>query len=1249
MTRRSKVGRKGVTTAQILGGIVLVLGFTWFISQGTFAEGGFLSQLQNWAQQILGLGYAASAVNSAKAMSYAYSCTSLIHSATNCGDVLDNPGNYDSWEVNACRDMKSDWNNDAIPRSDRVDKSCKRAAGKGATFGDAVVTCTDFDSAGGGDAGCTVDGFTLPQKFGGDIMSRSKQFLLGYGAPKYLLYYEAYDPTYANEWERRLTSTSALALAGSAVANGIAGAVLVMGTAPMASAKAVGVSGKNFLEEASQKGFRGATADAFKRFLIGESSEAADGGVLGAVRGLGGKIKKWLPEEASIPAWDDIPVGKKTMADVWDSIEDELAYKLTYWRRGLYSLQDLMRRSTDEVEDVNYKLSVRAIVADELDFRDRLQPETITGVLWGDAFVFQGKRLTDVRGLSALFDEDALGRTLREMVEDGDTREAREAVRERLRAVRGASRRVDSVPRVELSDEEIDHIAKSLVGTAEEATDTQYLTRFGKIRVALSGEDLAAKHGMDRETYWLLTAYSSSEAENILEIAQKSPKKVPDLVEARLEKIADEGDTILRNVEKDELADVVGGSGAAICGSAPMRRFAVYAATAGIADQVVPADKEQARAVMATIPAAAEQAQLTARQLSLACGNGRNPLSVIKGAAGVYGAYLTASFLAENARQVRSNLPKMPQGTNELVLVRGNLHATPMHFPLNKYANWWFMNLNVKNGPGMRFMTASPCYTQSEGSGQDGKITIRRGQVNALLKAASTGPLNIIRGTQVAGMMKPKKNSCRWDASYGYRDKAGERSVRRVEGGGCSVRAAPYRSLSECFIQKPCEGKGCYKAVESCSGGSCAAVHMYSNPQVPVFADDYGSCEGAGCFKKVDSCGQGGSYSQCAERLVESGYTDGRKYSPGMCRTSEHPDRPCFQFDEIEESQKEERKGGGICRGAVYSCQPLEKKACAEMVGCNWVDKVGECWAASNARYPLSCKTLNDRIDEASGREKKRSICEGKADGWGGLTSQVPGGRLTMRRKSWSRAVQGSYAAWWGVEEFEVAGFQLWGDWKLEEWIMYTKRPIVHPTPNLSTGTRPPGMGGDDFRSTIFIRGAADSNFSSVPVSQLPETEKRDVPGERDRIPYYDQRGWWFKEGGNWKRYIPFRKITSGGTGAKLVMREGKWTWTRQWSPFEKVATYDLDVLDVRFKNMNWGRKGGNYCFATHDWGAEAAKIGIVGTSIGLEAILDSVDFASLGSSYLATAAFEFGIGTGEYMLTFWADTQLENQWPQHN
>lgn len=682
----------------------------------------------NW---LLGIGgpFDASAANSAKAMSYATSCSALIHSYAQCSSV-----GGSGWQQTACTEMASNWNNDAIPRSDKVNKPCKMAVeGNGAGFGNVRVVCTGLKSGAGsaaGSAGCTVHGFTLPQEFGDDVIADAKQFLLGHGAPKYMLYYEAYDSSYTAEWEQRLTSTSYTALVTGAAFQGLMGAVLVGGLA-------VPAKGARSLSSVFAKLPGGTSA---MRGLV----DTIFSSIKSAPRRMNEALRDHLPDRLvpSIPTWDDLPIGRKTadgeqrtMRDAIDDIAEELKFRLGKVKRGLPSLPGILRSSTDEAADINYRLNLRSAIRQAE--ADRLQPgqaissdiiDSRTDDLW------RGVPDDDVPGLKSLYEEGADGRTLREVLEDGETQEAREAVADRISSVR-AARGEPPLPASEQED-----LVDNLVGSTKTAID---------------GEEQAVELGMSKSAYWKLAASNSADAENLLEVAAKSDEPV-EAVARRLEDMKGSGDEVLKRLDEGELEDAVDRSGSVLCGSKPARRFAAYIATTAVADRVVDTDSENVRAAVATIPAAGEISGNMMQEMSSACGSGRNPLAVVKGVGGVAGAYAMASLLVGNAREVRARVPKIPQGTNSLMLVRGDLHSAPRPYPMNKYANWWFMNLDPKEAevepigggpsidpPGRRFMVASPCYGDR---GKKAKLTIRRDTIDAMLDSTSTGIASIFTG-----------------------------------------------------------------------------------------------------------------------------------------------------------------------------------------------------------------------------------------------------------------------------------------------------------------------------------------------------------------------------------------------------------------------------------------------------------------------------------------------------------------------
>lgn len=174
----------------ILG--LIVIGSLLF---GPFS--GMLEIVSTDLQRILfGATYAEAALNSARAVAYAGSCTGIMNLYSG-GDVPD--------------EIQNAW--DGPVSADLPDVTCADTnEGEVVEFGQVTVTCDELEDQGS----CTIHNLELPQE-PPDVGWGT--WIAGMGHPEYLLYYEAFPHGPKSAWEVHGEHIGAIAIASGAVLN----------------------------------------------------------------------------------------------------------------------------------------------------------------------------------------------------------------------------------------------------------------------------------------------------------------------------------------------------------------------------------------------------------------------------------------------------------------------------------------------------------------------------------------------------------------------------------------------------------------------------------------------------------------------------------------------------------------------------------------------------------------------------------------------------------------------------------------------------------------------------------------------------------------------------------------------------------------------------------------------------------------------------------------------------------------------
>lgn len=1113
--------RSGSAPVHIIGGAVLVLTLAALVGVLLFGPEGFMKILQGLADWLTGLetGFEPSALNSAKAMSYAYSCSALIHAYPECGGFNDG-----EWESTACSEIAQSWNNDAVPRSDEINVACSKATGGGrAEFGRVSVICDGLDSGGDASAGCTVHGFTLPQTFGDNVVEQAANFIRGHGLPKYLLYYERYDTKYTQEWETHLASTSALALVGSAVAQGMFAAIVVGGTVGT-------VSGGSVQRQSARE---------ILASIDRQTMRSAVDAVFSGLRGLPDSIGQSFTDAVTRVRG----TGSLTYDELLDKLRFRIDYRLRAVRSGFPSIQDIVFVRREQVEELNYEVLLRnalSDVAEATNVQQLKRQRVLTRVMWEGSDSTPGLQQAMREGM---LEPAANGRTIREMVEDGEDEAATDIVQRRMKKifVDQAGQLPDSIEPV------IDDTAEGFVAS---------------VRTGVDGEQLARQQNVDEAIYWRIAAASSSESQDLLELARAGKTST---VRRRLNELEDEGSAIMTSLGSEEASEVIAKTETSICGARPTVQVAATLAAQDIAESVLSdakdageRNRELLRTGLATVPAAQYEGQKAWQAVRSACGNGGSPINALKGASGIGTAWLVSSMMMGKARKVRQNLPQVPQGVNSLVLIRSDYGSEPVEYPLNKYANWWYLNLDpgqevqiegasLTDPGGRRFMTASPCYPRSTDGESKSRIDIQEETNTAILKPTASGAVQ-------------SAPACYWG----------------------------YASTDATEPDRFCEGP---------SDIQC------SNVNSEQLCQSFGRCTWSESLVSSDYCTRksspGASTASCSSLTSEQVCNSASSFGCSWRVQQSNAQKACRQAGNRE----------------IKSCLGLPEDACTELRDCEFVD--GACSQKQQPREgtSMAAGATAGPVGQCSDLQSKET-CQAVAGG----RREAPG-------------MLGSYATDGGSITEGVIG--------------YTRGPVVHPGVEVASEvhTQPPGQ--DEFSNAVVMEFANDTRFSQG--RWLPSHSAVDEP-----VPYYDQRGWWYWDADDrvHKQYIPERKITADGRGVRTFTRPDIWTWTVDVATVfdgqQERKKKDIHMLSARFKNTNLGQTGNgpNYCYSRIDTEAAVAKWTIAGGAIGLELVLEGADVLSFGTSYAATGAVEFLIGTSEYLLIYGAQTVLGDAWP---
>lgn len=1204
MGRIRKSWRNGVLSIDIMGLSLMEIIAGFFIALFIAVTVG--PYLQEFAESILGLGYAAEARHSAQAMSYALSCTSLIHSSVNC----DGTWGQSSWQHEACTEMEESWNKDAIPASNKVNKPCSAAVNSAAAFGEVEVRCDSFDA---GDSGkCEIRGFTLPQRFaakkGENVIQVAKQYLMGYGTPKYLLAYEGMDQSFAQDWETRLTKQSLMVLLGSAAMSGLIAGFAAGGT--LVAARRVGGGGSAFRT----------MMDRIPRGMLRNGFDTA----LDAV-------KDTLPASVLGRRVTTGPSGARvTLREAIEELRGWLGYKLGAWKARLPTPPSIVKKAffrtgrvwTDEAGEPAFRMHSRFHLMDQLDILEGSAGRDA----FGDVMEFMWEGTTSQPGLRQLYvegvdDYGLNGRTIREAMEDGDDAAVRDALSDRYETLFRQFGDVDDVP------------VPTPPGPARQA-DNLADDSIDSMRAAIAGEDFAVEHGMSKQMYWAMSAHQSSQAQAVMEAIEEGNDE---LAQRHLRNLLGDGRKALDELPDDARPRIMAQAESSLCGSRVTAKFAAYFVATDMATEM---DLEGNEEYAATVAPAATQAagKSVTEAVGTACSRGKSPLNAIVNArnGGTLAASAAAWFLMSNGRQFSSQIIKQPWGSNNLVLSRPSPFLEPIRYPLNNYTHWWFVNLeqgqeigvgghDVINPPGRRLQLASPCYPVPNDDSKPAKVVIQRDKIDALMEPSCEGMLCVIEGVGDRGLKGPQWNRCYWDSGYGQGQSvtwAKNRELRSEDPDiVCMWTQNHIGTADTCFQEvDSCEDHEeyqytnyqnrqtpmnflCHQNVDSCTSGNC--MRFFKNDRNELNWETVAECSGLECFKDVQEC------TSSMDNCVVQKRADTQRPTEA-CQDQD----TCFKLVEEESTS-------GRCRGAVSTCEPLNQDQCEAIGGCEYDS--GECTKKSGFEYPVSCRAIS--------QENVCNNIEGAA-----------GGAQQLEDQGWGASVRGSYSAWWGVDAPVI------GRHELEKWIMYTRSPLVWPVPEKGMRPNPPGMFGD-FRSNVFVHQVSDPAYG-------PESDSAYPDGTR---PHFDQRGVWKEcpddsdrgicdsgESGDWYRDVPHPRLTAYGNAKKYVKRKGLLTWASEWQPFEKIAEYEVDALTVEWKNTDFDRTevGPNYCYGKVDHLANVAQASIFGLAISLEIVLDAVDFVSVGSTYLATGAAEFVIGTSEYLLAFWVGEAFGKHWP---